>query len=117
MLPWLLAKLFPSGTITVEEEEKELPPFTWFRGFNGLATVINTDDLPEAIDAEYENAAADQEMAIDEDHRWVLNTDGVREIIIIALEAEDEDLALLTVIANTTWNGREEDLEDGDPYL
>jgi hypothetical protein len=118
MFSWLWKALIPGGTIEIDNDgEGEMAPFTWFRGMAGDFTVINTEDLPDAIAAEYENAAADQEMAVDEHHRWVLDHDGIREIIAIALETDDEDLALLTVIANTTWNGREEDLEDGDPFL
>lgn len=121
MLAWFLRLILPADEVLdpedpVKAEEAQMVEEMYFRGMDGLFTLIKGEDLPEAIAAEYEDAARGQDLAIDGDNNyWVLDTEGIREIIVIALAAGDEETALMTVVANTDWVRDHED--EDDPFV
>ena len=76
------------------------------------------EEVDQAITADIINAAADRDMVSTEDYIWVLNAKGLREVFAIAREEADDDVALLTLAANTEWQVASDgcDEEDGDDW-
>lgn len=75
------------------------------------------EEVDQAITADIINAAAEREMVSTEDYIWVLNSTGLREVFAIAREETDDDVALLTLAANTEWHiASVDDEEDGNDW-
>ncbi len=106
LLRWLWKHVVPDEQVLRLESDPEAPSNVWFKGVDGNYTLIDSEDLPEAIAAEQSDAASYHSLGY-EGVIWTLDVEGVRKIIEIALETQDEDLALVTVVANTGWMGDE----------
>ncbi len=75
------------------------------------------EEVDQAITADIIDAAAEREMANSEDYIWVLNAKGLREVFAIAREEANDEVALLTLAANTEWQtGAHDDEEDSDDW-
>lgn len=61
------------------------------------------EELASAINADLLDGAATQDMPDYSEHIWVLNLIGMREVFAIARAEPDDELALLTLAANTSW--------------
>lgn len=72
------------------------------------------EELNKAIEADLRNEADRQEMPDYSEFFWVLNVLGLREVFAIARAEPNDELALLTLAANTDWTMRPGDIEEDD---
>lgn len=84
-----------------------------------LYNYLDVDETMAAIQAELdaEDAFSEEGEASDEvmsDLFWVLNADGLKQVFEIARAEPDDDLAILTIAANTKWTMSSTDDEDED---
>jgi hypothetical protein len=77
-----------------------------------VMTLNSADELQRAVEADMRDEAARQEMPDYSEFFWVLNINGVREVFAIAREEPDDEVALLTLAANTNFTIRPDDTGD-----
>ena len=83
--------------------------YTTDDGYRVTGTEEQCDD---ALRADELDAASGQDMADMDTYVWVLNLDGIREVFAIGREETDDEVAILTLAANTAWRQHEVDDED-----
>ena len=102
---------------TLDDKVQAQGPHTYLAEDGYFFTFDSEEEVDQAITADIINAAAERDMANSEDYIWVLNAKGLREVFAIAREEANDEVALLTLAANTEWHIAsdgcdEEDVDD-----
>ena len=89
-------------------------PYVTVRDMHGAPVTIHKDDLGAFIDTEmmglFDGARRPEEKPV-----WFLDSDGMRQVIEVVLEAGTPATAMLAVLANTEFFDPE-DYDDDDPF-
>ena len=108
LLHWLLPRRIFERLVAAFQRVVYLSP-------DGYAFNLGTpEELEQHIRADATNAAAGQDMTDYSEFFWVLNVTGLREVFAVARHEPNDELALLTIAANTNFTVSPDDLDEDD---